>query len=197
VLLVDAPLVEWYYPALKAGVTHLSIQLEARPAHVVNSLRQSTPRSLEALRAGALAVGKKYFCPQCTPRFLRKALVRWRKHFGLAAVLDDAARRKAFTRDVARTWDGDYVELAFVPAMDLPRTFRKETVYVIQALLKSLGDSDTALRVRSVAGDRMSPTSKWHLHNWRPGPDDVAFDVDKDLFDVAGLSGGVLKGEAL
>ena len=64
-----------------------------------------------------------------------------------------------------------------------------------QALLKSLDGSDTVVRARSVAGDRLLPTSKWHLHNWRPGPDDFAFFPEKEHLDVHRLAPAVLVGE--
>ena len=67
---------------------------------------------------------------------------------------------------------------------------------MLQALLKSLEGSDTALRVRSVAGDGLAPTSKWHLHNWRAGADDVAFQPEKQYLDVEGAAApGVLAGK--
>ena len=90
---------------------------------------------------------------------------------------------------------GDVHELAFVPAMDLPETYKYETIHVLQALLKSLDGSDTVVRARSVAGDRLLPTSKWHLHNWRPGPDDFAFFPEKEHLDVHRLAPAVLVGE--
>ena len=62
-------------------------------------------------------------------------------------------------------------------------------------LLKSLDGSDTVVRARSVAGDRLLPTSKWHLHNWRPGPDDFAFFPEKEHLDVHRLAPAVLVGE--
>ena len=55
--------------------------------------------------------------------------------------------------------------------------------------------SDTVVRARSVAGDRLLPTSKWHLHNWRPGPDDFAFFPEKEHLDVHRLAPAVLVGE--
>ena len=93
------------------------------------------------------------------------------------------------------SWLGDVHELAFVPAMDLPETYKYETIHVLQALLKSLDGSDTVVRARSVAGDRLLPTSKWHLHNWRPGPDDFAFFPEKEHLDVHRLAPAVLVGE--
>ena len=65
----------------------------------------------------------------------------------------------------------------------------------VEALLKSLDGSDTVVRARSVAGDRLLPTSKWHLHNWRPGPDDFAFFPEKEHLDVHRLAPAVLAGE--
>ena len=82
-----------------------------------------------------------------------------------------------------------------MPAMDLPETYKYETIHVLQALLKSLDGSDTVVRARSVAGDRLLPTSKWHLHNWRPGPDDFAFFPEKEHLDVHRLAPAVLVGE--
>ena len=61
--------------------------------------------------------------------------------------------------------------------------------------VKSLDGSDTVVRARSVAGDRLLPTSKWHLHNWRPGPDDFAFFPEKEHLDVHRLAPAVLVGE--
>ena len=68
-------------------------------------------------------------------------------------------------------------------------------VRAANALLKSLDGSDTVVRARSVAGDRLLPTSKWHLHNWRPGPDDFAFFPEKEHLDVHRLAPAVLVGE--
>ncbi len=68
-------------------------------------------------------------------------------------------------------------------------------VLVRAAPLKSLDGSDTVVRARSVAGDRLLPTSKWHLHNWRPGPDDFAFFPEKEHLDVHRLAPAVLVGE--
>ena len=108
--------------------------------------------------------------------------------------IDDAEERVQAFRAFG-SWLGDVHELAFVPAMDLPETYKYETIHVLQALLKSLDGSDTVVRARSVAGDRLLPTSKWHLHNWRPGPDDFAFFPEKEHLDVHRLAPAVLVGE--
>ena len=109
-------------------------------------------------------------------------------------LFDDAAERVRAFRAFG-SWLGDVHELTFVPAMDLPETYKYETIHVLQALLKSLDGSDTVVRARSVAGDRLLPTSKWHLHNWRPGPDDFAFFPEKEHLDVHRLAPAVLVGD--
>ena len=190
---VDGPAVEWYFGGLREGVTHLSASATDLPK-VVNRLEKSSKGSLNKLRAGSVAVQKRFLCAQCPARYLQRALKDVRRHFGQHLLFDHAEERvRAFRAFGA--WLGDVHELAFVPAMDLPETYKYETIHVLQALLKSLDGSDTVVRARSVAGDRLLPTSKWHLHNWRPGPDDFAFFPEKEHLDVHRLAPAVLVGE--
>ena len=161
---------------------------------VVNRLQRSSKGSLNKLRAGSVAVQKRFLCAQCPAKYLQRALKDVRRHFGQHLLFDDAEERVQAFRAFG-SWLGDVHELAFVPAMDLPETYKYETIHVLQALLKSLDGSDTVVRARSVAGDRLLPTSKWHLHNWRPGPDDFAFFPEKEHLDVHRLAPAVLVGE--
>jgi len=155
---------------VRLGVPIQKPQLPAHGGVAVLEASSSNGRPDRALRAGLRPVG-----PDAPVAPHAEERVRAFRAFG--------------------SWLGDVHELAFVPAMDLPETYKYETIHVLQALLKSLDGSDTVVRARSVAGDRLLPTSKWHLHNWRPGPDDFAFFPEKEHLDVHRLAPAVLVGE--
>ena len=98
---------------------------------------RSSKGSLNKLRAGSVAVQKRFLCAQCPAKYLQRALKDVRRHFGQHLLFDDAEERVQAFRAFG-SWLGDVHELAFVPAMDLPETYKYETIHVLQALLKSL-----------------------------------------------------------
>jgi len=89
VLLFDAPYVEWYYPALKRGVTHVAVNATtARDAFRLLDGSQKTAQRV--LIPSAARVGEQFLCPECLERYLLEVTLAMRRRFRLGAFLDDA-----------------------------------------------------------------------------------------------------------
>lgn len=86
--------VEWYYPALKEGLTHLSVNKSTALA-ALDAVENSNSLT-ERLRQGARRVARDIFCVNCLVRYFATVVDRYRKHFSLDKVLDDPTRLRAF-----------------------------------------------------------------------------------------------------
>ena len=97
VLLWKAPFVEWYYPALRNGETHVDVDHRSL-ADAVREL-EAHPEKAAAILKNAKRVDAELVCPNCIARYLRLAIERVRKRFQLSKVLDDpCAAREFFAR---------------------------------------------------------------------------------------------------
>lgn len=85
VLLWAAPAVEWYYPALKDGQTHLSVDATTL-AGVARNLVHS---DAAALADAASVVFDSFLCGTCLQRYWRNVVAELRRHFRYDVALDD------------------------------------------------------------------------------------------------------------
>ena len=85
VLLWDAKIVEWYYAALQAGITHLSVNASTA-ARVIDDL---DPTTIERLIEGAKKVQERLVCPDCIAHYLRRVVDAIRERVSYRYVLDD------------------------------------------------------------------------------------------------------------
>ncbi|KAH8057642.1 hypothetical protein JL722_6730 [Aureococcus anophagefferens] len=95
----DAPYVEWYYPALAEGVTHLALNRST----ALDAVRDVPRRAVETMLRNARAVYDRLLCPDCLAAYMRTLVRKMRAYFRLGDVLDDPARlRRVLERlDVA------------------------------------------------------------------------------------------------
>ena len=109
VLLWDAKIVEWYYAALQAGITHLSVNASTA-ARVIDDL---DPTTIERLVQGAKRVQDRLVCPDCIASYLRRvAAAVARRCFG--DLLDDAGKLAAVAASVDEACDV-FVEVLVQP----------------------------------------------------------------------------------
>ena len=89
VVLWDSPAVEWYYPALRDGATHVAVTRASAPAAV----RRLTADvgAARRLAAEAADVHDTYLCGDCIEAYWRAALDAVRARQRQARVLDDGA----------------------------------------------------------------------------------------------------------
>jgi len=78
---------EWYYPALKHGDTHLDVDA----SDLVKTVKKlEGDAGLQyALRQGAEGVAQELLCPKCLGEYFRKVMESLREHWRMDAVLDD------------------------------------------------------------------------------------------------------------
>mmetsp|Transcript_15015 Transcript_15015/g.60303 ORF Transcript_15015/g.60303 Transcript_15015/m.60303 type:complete len:439 (+) Transcript_15015:663-1979(+) len=93
VVLWDMPTVEWYYPALRNGVTHVAVN-KTNAFDALTRVRDDAGLE-KRLAENAVRVGHEFICAKCLAHFLREALLAYRDRFGQAAILDDPARARA------------------------------------------------------------------------------------------------------
>ena len=95
----DAPYVEWYYPALAEGVTHLALNRST----ALDAVRDVPRRTVETMLRNAREVYDRLLCPDCLAAYMRTLVRKMRAYFRLGDVLDDPARlRRVLERlDVA------------------------------------------------------------------------------------------------
>ena len=95
----DAPYVEWYYPALAEGVTHLALNRST----ALDAVRDVPRRAVETMLRNAREVYDRLLCPDCLAAYMRTLVRKMRAYFRLGDVLDDPARlRRVLERlDVA------------------------------------------------------------------------------------------------
>ncbi|KAJ1459816.1 hypothetical protein M885DRAFT_49290 [Pelagophyceae sp. CCMP2097] len=86
VLLWDSLAVEWYYPGLQSGKTHLAVDAEMA-ANAVKAHGGAT--AIKELQKSARSVANKFLCGDCLERYWRELIGRVREHFQMASVLDD------------------------------------------------------------------------------------------------------------
>mmetsp|Transcript_27152 Transcript_27152/g.83669 ORF Transcript_27152/g.83669 Transcript_27152/m.83669 type:complete len:582 (-) Transcript_27152:138-1883(-) len=91
----DAPFVEFYYPALEEGDTHVAFDRTTAES----TLKAVTPERSERLLKNARRVGEELLCPDCLANYWRLVIAKMRAHFKLADVLDN---RKFVRRLLAR-----------------------------------------------------------------------------------------------
>jgi len=90
VLLWDASFVEWYYPALASGATHVAIN---RSTGIATMERlEANPAEFSKLVAGAKAIAELHTCPHCLASHWKDVFEAMRERFGYEAVLDDPKR---------------------------------------------------------------------------------------------------------
>lgn len=111
--------VEWYYPALKEGVTHLTVNKSTALA-ALDTVETSNALT-ERLLAGAHKVARDIFCVNCLVRYFSTVINRYRTHFSLAKVLDDPKRLRDFFGDL----DCKSMSLIEVVAFDNPYKVRQ------------------------------------------------------------------------
>ena len=89
VLLWDTPVVEWYYPGLTEGATHLVVNAASAPE--VLDKANADPEALEALRVGAQKVDDEHVCAFCLEDYFRRVFNAIRERVSYHLVLDDPA----------------------------------------------------------------------------------------------------------
>mmetsp|Transcript_497 Transcript_497/g.1329 ORF Transcript_497/g.1329 Transcript_497/m.1329 type:complete len:379 (-) Transcript_497:144-1280(-) len=87
VLLWQAPIVEWYYPYLRPGVTHLVVN-RSTAIQVVEGL-EADPALCERLSNGAARVDREVMSPEGLADYLRQALEAIRRRVRYDLLLDD------------------------------------------------------------------------------------------------------------
>jgi len=87
VLLWDEPIVEWYYPLLQTGVTHLVVN-RSTAAAVVDRL-EANPAEYKRLAAGAARIANYVMSAEGMANYLDHVLEAVRRHVRYDLVLDD------------------------------------------------------------------------------------------------------------
>jgi len=87
VVLWDGPWVEWYYPALATGKTHLAVNRSTAEAAVDRVEADGT--EFQRLVKEAKRVDQEHVCASCIANYWRRALEAIRARAGYADVLDD------------------------------------------------------------------------------------------------------------
>lgn len=90
VVLWDAPYVEWYYPALEDGVTHVTIN-KTNANSIIRSLDDTKTAHL---LANSQRVYENILCTDCLSRYFRRVVHRMRQYFHLDLILDDPVALK-------------------------------------------------------------------------------------------------------
>ena len=90
VALWDAAYVEFYYPALKEGETHLGLSR----ADAIDVLQKQTPETRRQLIEQAKRVNEELLCPQCLANYWRLVVHKMRDRFRLSEVLDTPKKLK-------------------------------------------------------------------------------------------------------
>lgn len=87
-----AKFVEWYFPALVEGETHVTVD----SLTLAETVRHLETKGTSVLRAKAADVGKKLLCPACLAAYVGLVVDELRKHFALGSLLDDPCASHAF-----------------------------------------------------------------------------------------------------
>mmetsp|Transcript_24335 Transcript_24335/g.73230 ORF Transcript_24335/g.73230 Transcript_24335/m.73230 type:complete len:452 (-) Transcript_24335:470-1825(-) len=89
--------IEWYYPALEEGQTHVTVDASNLVEHV--EALEAAPAKSFALRQGASEVGKELVCAQCITDYFTKVLGALRERWAMHEVLDDPCVLRNFLRE--------------------------------------------------------------------------------------------------
>ena len=84
----ESPAVEFYYPALTPGVTHVAVN-RTTAAAAFAALRDA---DAARLRANARRVADELLCPDCLADYWRLVVHKMRAYLNLASVVDDPVR---------------------------------------------------------------------------------------------------------
>ena len=97
VLMWNAPYVEWYFPALSHGNTHLSVTYNS----LVPTLEwlEKNPKEVARLREGAKLVQEKLLCGECLGTYMRMAMKAIQEQYGMHLVLNDRKQALQFFRE--------------------------------------------------------------------------------------------------
>lgn len=156
VLLWDSPHVEWYYPALKDGATHVVV--DAASAAETAAALLADPNRARGLALRARVVHDLFLCPDCLASHFKFVVDAYRKRFRLEKALDGAAL-PAVVGDLLR--EGPLVEVQFgasetrgadaKPTSSIPHLFSRP--------------------VRAAPGDAAGfvADGAWTRSPWRPG----------------------------
>mmetsp|Transcript_13593 Transcript_13593/g.44298 ORF Transcript_13593/g.44298 Transcript_13593/m.44298 type:complete len:324 (+) Transcript_13593:890-1861(+) len=118
VLLWNGPFVEWYYPALAHGVTHLAVDVASLPETVARIRRDHREKEPAALVANARKVHDTFLCADCIANYFKHVVDELRTRFDFGAVLDHPDKARAIFRRVG--FDADCADL--VEIIDDPDT---------------------------------------------------------------------------
>uniref|UniRef100_A0A7S4PFL5 Glycosyl transferase CAP10 domain-containing protein n=1 Tax=Paramoeba aestuarina TaxID=180227 RepID=A0A7S4PFL5_9EUKA len=87
VLLWDAPFVEWYFPALSHGRTHLAVVYNTA-SKTIESV-EANPRVAHDLVKNALEIHQTFLCPSCIRKSTMDVLRALHQHFGMDLILNN------------------------------------------------------------------------------------------------------------
>lgn len=149
VLLWESPHVEWYYPALKHGVTHLRVS-RADIRGVTSTVRRDAARQFAT--NGAL-VHDTFLCADCLVRYFHLVLLAVAARCNTPALFDRT--KKEPTDDLLRHLNLVEVRFSSKPANSADND-DEETKSIPYMFL------------RSVAAD-LEPNGDWFISTWRPG----------------------------
>ena len=93
----DSSAVEFYYPPLRHGVTHLSVN-----ASNINDILhdvQASSKLRKRLVRNSKRVANNLVCPKCLARYLGDVLDAWQHRFQHAAILNDPHRAPHFLKE--------------------------------------------------------------------------------------------------
>jgi len=82
--------VEWYYPALINGVTHITVN-RSNAINMLQMIRHNKSLT-DRLRTGARLIHDTYFCPDCFASYFEELLLRLRRKFNFHFLFDDPNR---------------------------------------------------------------------------------------------------------
>eukprot|EP00633_Aureoumbra_lagunensis_P000050 CAMPEP_0197303508 /NCGR_PEP_ID=MMETSP0890-20130614/51697_1 /TAXON_ID=44058 ORGANISM="Aureoumbra lagunensis, Strain CCMP1510" /NCGR_SAMPLE_ID=MMETSP0890 /ASSEMBLY_ACC=CAM_ASM_000533 /LENGTH=501 /DNA_ID=CAMNT_0042783337 /DNA_START=101 /DNA_END=1610 /DNA_ORIENTATION=- len=115
IALWDSPAVEFYYPPLKHGITHVSVN-RSNVKEILNYVR-SDERIQQKLIRNAHRVGRELVCPQCLANYLLDVLDAYRLRFNHGVILDDPKRATDLIKHYLRCdKHNKFYEVSFVRA---------------------------------------------------------------------------------
>lgn len=164
VLLWDAPFVEFYYPALSDGETHVSVA-RADAAGKLSDLRSDRVLQ-QKLLTNAERVSEELLCPACLEAYWRTLIDRYRRYFRLDTVLDDRAT-------LQRLLDTLDVEALQLVALDVSTKWK-----LVQPRFITSRDQLVALADAATADPRATPAP---ARAWRAKRRKKKAPVDEDV----------------
>ena len=100
VVLWNAPHVEWYYPALRHGHTHVAVDCGTLVDQLTYYNDPANAAAVDRLRANALKVYDEFLSPHGLARYTIELMTAIRDHHRFADILDDKNTRFAALRDL-------------------------------------------------------------------------------------------------